>query len=158
MTSNGLIRLHAAGLRLQRQQPRLFSSSAAAAPATTPFVLLAHVKVHKALLDEHMAFAHQIDGIVQETEPGMLYHALDADPADECRFTWTEVYQDDAALLFHFDNPPVIAAMGPETEKFYDGGIDIHIYGEVAEETKAEVRKRGIEISFHSKQLGYSRL
>ena len=74
----------------------------------------------------------------------MCSHALDADPADKTRFTWTEVYQNDAALLFHFDNPPVIDAMGPETEKFYDGGIDIHIYGEVASVTKAEVAKRGI--------------
>ena len=43
----------------------------------SPFVLLAHVKVHEELLAEHMEYAETIDGIVRDSEPGMLYHSLD---------------------------------------------------------------------------------
>ena len=46
-------------------------------PEQTPFVLLAHVKVHEQLLAEHMEFAERIDGIVRDSELGMLYHSLD---------------------------------------------------------------------------------
>jgi hypothetical protein len=61
----------------QRVVTRLSASSsntttAEPTAATTPFVLLAHVKVHEALLDEHMAFARKIDNIVKQTERGML--------------------------------------------------------------------------------------
>jgi quinol monooxygenase YgiN len=78
-----------------------------AGAAATPFVLLAHVKVHAHLLPEHAAYAAEIDGVVEHSEPGMLYHSMDQDPANPCRYTWTEIYRDDAALLAHFDNPAV---------------------------------------------------
>ena len=42
-------------------------------PEHTPFVLLAHVKVHEELLADHMEYAETIDGIVRDSEPGMLY-------------------------------------------------------------------------------------
>jgi quinol monooxygenase YgiN len=39
---------------------------------------------------------------------------LRRDPTDKCRYTWTEIYLDDQALLDHFDNPAVKDAMGPQ--------------------------------------------
>jgi hypothetical protein len=35
------------------------------------------VKVHEELIEEHLVYAAQIDGIVRDSEPGMLYHSLD---------------------------------------------------------------------------------
>jgi hypothetical protein len=59
-------------------------------------------------------------------------------------------------LLDHFDNPAVKDAMGPQSDKYYDGGIDIVIYGEVSEATKAAVLERGIDnVTYHPKILGY---
>jgi len=46
--------------------------------------------------------------------------------------------------------------MGPQSDKYYDGGIDIVIYGEVSEATKAAVLERGIDnVTYHPKILGY---
>ena len=39
------------------------------------------------------------------------------DPTDKCRYTWTEIYKDDQALLDHFDNPAVKDAMGPQSDR-----------------------------------------
>ena len=46
--------------------------------------------------------------------------------------------------------------MGPVTDKLYDeGGLEIHIYGEVPEDIKAEVAERGVEVVYHPRVLGY---
>ena len=117
----------------------------AATPAASPFVLLAHVTVKPGLVAEYIEWGNDVDNIIEHTEPGMLYHSLDAHPTDDRKFTWTEVFLNDAALLAHFDNPPVIESLGSQAEHFYDtseyrgnGGVQINIFGEVAEETKAE--------------------
>ena len=117
----------------------------AATPAASPFVLLAHVTVKPGLVAEYIKWGNDVDNIIEHTEPGMLYHSLDKHPTDDRKFTWTEVFLNDAALLAHFDNPPVIESLGSQAEYFYDtseysgnGGVQINIFGEVAEETKAE--------------------
>ena len=51
----------------------------------TPFVLLARIKVKE----------------------GMLFHNFDADPDDQNKFVWTEIYRKSEDFLFHADNPPV---------------------------------------------------
>ena len=72
------------------------------------------------------------DKAVKESEPGMLHHTFDQvahvrthssltsdiaaqspepsrqDPTDPLAFTWSEVYKDDASLLFHLTNPPLV--------------------------------------------------
>lgn len=46
--------------------------------------------------------------------------------------------------------------MGPDTDKLYDeGGLEIHIYGAVPDEIKAEVAERGVEVIYHPQVLGY---
>ena len=70
------------------------------------------------------------------------------------RFTWTEIFADESSLLEHFDNPPVIEAMGPVTDKLYGGNLDIHIYGETSDQLKANVAQRGVEITYHDRVLG----
>ena len=51
----------------------------------TPFVLLARITVKE----------------------GMLFHNFDADPDDQNKFFWTEIYRKSEDFLFHADNPPV---------------------------------------------------
>ena len=46
---------------------RPLASAAAAAP---PFVLLCHVRVAPGMLDDHLAWAREIDGIVEDSECG----------------------------------------------------------------------------------------
>merc|ERR1712048_51703 len=87
-----------------------------------PFVLLANVKVHRHLLQEHEEWARRVQGFIKISEPGTLYHSLDQDPSDPCKLTWTEIYLNEDALLFHFENP----VENRYTDKFYDGGLSIH--------------------------------
>jgi quinol monooxygenase YgiN len=114
---------------ISTSSPSFFVQKVDASTEATPFVLLCHVKVHHAMVPDYLAWAKQIDNTVKETEPGMLYHSLDQHPTEPTRFCWTELYRDDAALLFHFDNPPVIAAMGDVADAFYEGPMEILIYG-----------------------------
>ena len=65
----------------------------------TPFVLLASLRVKPDRLEEYLELAEKTDAAVKESEPGMLLHTFDADPSDPCAFTWTEVYENDAALI-----------------------------------------------------------
>eukprot|EP01046_Picozoa_sp_COSAG06_P030705 COSAG06_NODE_2933_length_6072_cov_5.328478_11_plen_78_part_00 len=46
------------------------------------------------------------------------------DPTDKCRYTWTEIYKDDQALLDHFDNPAVKDAMGPQSDRSVQRSTD----------------------------------
>ena len=48
-----------------------------------------------------------MDEAVEKSEPGMLFHHFDSDPANELKFVWTEIYENVEALIFHINNPPV---------------------------------------------------
>ena len=99
----------------------------------TPFVLIARVKVKLGKVEEYFKIAKEADEAVKKTEPGMLFHNFDADPTDELKFTWTEIYKNDAALIFHINNPPV----GKYVEKHFElaDSFEIEIYGKLAIET-----------------------
>ena len=99
----------------------------------TPFVLIARVKVKPGKVEEYFKIAKEADDAVEKTEPGMLFHNFDADPTDELKFTWTEIYKNDAALIFHIKNPPV----GKYVEKHFElaDSFEIEIYGKLASET-----------------------
>ena len=51
--------------------------------------------------------AAEADKAVEKTEEGMLFHNFDADPDDQNKFVWTEIYRKSEDFLFHADNPPV---------------------------------------------------
>jgi hypothetical protein len=67
----------------------------------------------------------------------LIAHKLCAGAAtDKCKFIWTELYQNDAALIFHFDNPEVVASLGEKADLFYDrsgydanGGVQVRSTG-----------------------------
>ena len=99
----------------------------------TPFVLIARVMVKSGKVEEYMKIASTVDEAVEKTEPGMLFHHFDSDPANELKFLWTEIYKNDEALIFHINNPPV----GEYVEKHLElaESIEIEIYGQLADDT-----------------------
>ncbi len=99
----------------------------------SPFVLLAHVHVKPDCLDQYLKVAATVDKAVEDSEPGMLFHNFDADPDDPFAFTWTEVYQNDAALLAHLRNPPVGDYLKAHAE--LGDEFTVEIYGHLAQTT-----------------------
>ena len=99
----------------------------------TPFVLIARVKVKSGKVENYLKIAEEVDKAVEKSEPGMLFHNFDSDPSNELKFTWTEIYKNDDALIFHINNPPV----GEYVEKHFRlaESIEIEIYGKLATET-----------------------
>ena len=73
----------------------------------TPFVLIARVMVKSGKVEEYMKIASTVDEAVEKTEPGMLFHHFDSDPANELKFVWTEIYKNDEAFIAHLANPAV---------------------------------------------------
>ena len=102
--------------------------------ADTPFILIARCHVKEECLDEYMKAAEIADKAVMATEDGMLHHTFDQDPDDPLMFTWSEVYKNDAALLFHLTNPPLVKFVeqhGEMGDKF-----EVEVYGTLSVETK----------------------
>ena len=62
-----------------------------------------------------------------------LFHNFDADPSDSHKFTWTELYRNDAALLNHLNNPPVQDYVQKHME--IAESLEVEIYGTLSDET-----------------------
>ena len=90
----------------------------------------------------------------------MLHHTFDQDPDDPLGFVWSEVYANDAALLTHLENPPLLEFVGKHVEM--GDGFSVEVYGTLAQDTKDqfdEVGKAvGFEIKYFDSKLGYTRL
>ena len=67
--------------------------------SSTPFILIARIKVKPGKVDEYLELATATDLAVHASEPGMLHHTFDQDPENSLCFTWSEVYKNDAAFL-----------------------------------------------------------
>ena len=48
--------------------------------ASTPFILIARIKVKPGKVQEYLELATKTDSAVQASEPGMLHHTFDQDP------------------------------------------------------------------------------
>ena len=77
-------------------------------PKDKPFILIARVRVLPGKVEDYLKIAELVDAEVEKTEPGMLFHNFDADPTDPLKFTWTELYKDDASLINHLNNLSLI--------------------------------------------------
>lgn len=124
--------------------------------ATTPFLLLARCHVKAEHKEAWLEAAKVADAGVKETEPGMLHHTLDEDPDDPLMFVWSEVYKDDAAIIFHLTNPPLVKFVEQHGE--WGDGFNIEIYGTLAPETKEVVKATGFPVKFFDTTLGYTRV
>ena len=128
--------------------PRLIDNA-----SNTPFVLLASLRVKPDRLEEYLELAEKTDTAVKESEPGMLLHTFDADPSDPCAFTWTEVYQNDAALIAHLNNPKLDEYLKGHEEM--GDGLEVEIYGALAEDTIQFLNDSGIPWTHHSTRFGF---
>jgi len=121
-----------------------------------PFVLLARITVKDGMAEEYLAIAKEADLAVNKTEPGMLFHNFDADPDDENKFVWTEVYRKSEDFLFHADNPPVQSYV--EKHAAIATHFSIEIYGNVSAAVIDKIHELGIPLKhFKTTSVGFVR-
>ena len=121
--------------------------------SNTPFVLLASLRVKPDRLEEYLELAKKTDTAVKESEPGMLLHTFDVDPSDPCAFTWTEVYENDAALIAHLNNPKLDEYLKGHEEM--GDSLEVEIYGALAEDTIKFLNDSGIQWKHHCTRFGF---
>ena len=99
----------------------------------SPFVLIARIRIKPGMVEDYLTIALEADVAVEKSEPGMLFHNFDSDPSDPLQFTWTEVFQNEDALIAHVNIPPVQDYVGKHL--FWADDFGIEIYGNLANET-----------------------
>ncbi|MBE87656.1 MAG: antibiotic biosynthesis monooxygenase [Verrucomicrobiales bacterium] len=129
-------------------------------PKDKPFILIARVRVMPGKVEDYLKIAELVDAEVEKTEPGMLFHNFDADPTDPLKFTWTELYKDDASLINHLNNPPVQDYVAKHLE--LAESLEVEIYGTLNNKTveylKTAWGDAGIPFKyFKSTRVGYIR-
>ena len=102
--------------------------------ASTPFILIARIKVKPGKVQEYLELATKTDAAVEASEPGMLHHTFDQDPENPLCFTWSEVYKNDDAFLAHLANPSV------------------------GDKCKAAMEATGLPVKIFESKCGYSRV
>ena len=67
-----------------------------------------------------------------------------------------EVYKDDASLIFHLKNPPLVKFVEQHGEMGDD--FSIEVYGTLSKETKEAFSASGFPIKYYDTLFGYSRV
>jgi len=84
----------------------------------------------------------------------MIFHNFDSDPDDELVLTWSEIYLDSEALIFHLD-----AADAREYVQKHEQLVDsfeIEIYGNLSLKAIRSVKNLGLPFKhFRTKRVGY---
>ena len=93
--------------------------------------------------DTYEAMAEEIDRKVQESEPGMLVHALTKISEDESEtiYRWLEVFENAEALKAHIENPAVVAHIAKMNDGVLSGPTEIVLYTDWNETQKAHWRE-----------------
>ena len=120
-----------------------------------PFVLIARLHALPEERETVIALSRHADERVKATEPGMLLHTFDRDPSDTLGFVWTEVYANSDALIFHLENPDLIAYL-EEVSPFLDS-FTVELYGEVSNAAVNQLRATGTPTTHYETELGYIR-
>ena len=105
----------------------------------TPFVIIARVQVKDGKQEEYMKLGKKIDDIVNETEPGMLFHDLNCDLDNSCSFTWTEILKNSSSFVSHLNSLDVKETIKKQIELIDTWSIEI--YGKVSEEVLGKVKE-----------------
>ncbi|MGK3736007.1 MAG: autoinducer 2-degrading protein [Bacillariaceae sp.] len=124
--------------------------------ATTPFILIARCQVKAECLDAYLEAAKIANQAVKESDTGTLHHTFNSDPDDPCAFVWSEVYRDDASLLFHLTNPGLQAYLQQHGE--LGESLSLEVYGTLSDETKESMNGTGFPVKFFDTKFGYSRV
>jgi quinol monooxygenase YgiN len=128
----------------------------AAFGASTPFILIARVQVKQGKVKEYLDIADETDKGVQDSEPGMLHHTFDVSEDDDHAFTWSEVYQNDAALEAHLANPVVGTYLQKHAEVCES--FSVEIYGTLSAQTAKAAKALPFPVKIWKTALGYSRV
>lgn len=122
----------------------------------TPLVIIARTQVKEGKKEEYLKFGKEIDDVVNDTEPGMLFHDLGTDPNDPLALTWTEILKDSASFVFHLNNPHVVEGFKKQEELVEE--IRLEIYGNVSDELINKVKELNLPFKyFKSTGVNYVR-
>ena len=124
--------------------------------SSTPFILIARIKVKPGKVAEYLQLATKTDAAVEASEQGMLHHTFDQDPENPLCFVWSEVYKNDDAFLAHLANPSVGEYLQGHAELGDD--FTVEVYGTVGEECKEAMIATGLPIKIFESKCGYSRV
>ena len=124
--------------------------------SSTPFILIARIRVKPGKVAEYLELASKTDAAVKASEPGMLHHTFDQDPENHHCFTWSEVYQNDDAFLAHLANPSVGEYLEGHAE--IGDGFTVEVYGTVGPKCKEAMKETGFPFKFFESKCGYSRV
>lgn len=123
---------------------------------TNPFILLARITVSPGKLDAYLDLAAGVDGEVEASEPGMLFHNFDQDSTDPHKLVWSEVYRQSDDFLFHADNPPVVDYVGKHAD--LAESFTIEIYGTVSQAVIDKINDLDVPLQyFPTTRVGFVR-
>ena len=123
---------------------------------SNPFILLARITVSPGKLDAYLDLAAGVDGEVEASEPGMLFHNFDQDSTDPHKLVWSEVYRQSDDFLFHADNPPVVDYVGKHAD--LAESFTIEIYGTVSQAVIDKINDLGVPLQyFPTTRVGFVR-
>ena len=123
---------------------------------STPFILIARIKVKPGKIEEYLELATKTDAAVEASEPGMLHHTFDQDPENPLSFTWSEVYKNDEAFIAHLANPSVGEYLQRHAE--LGDGFTVEVYGTVGDKCKEAMKATGLTLKIFESKCGYSRV
>ena len=123
---------------------------------SNPFILIARIRIKEGKVEEYLKIAKEADDAVNASEPDMLIHTFDQDPTDPLEFTWSEVYRNSEAMVYHLNNPSVqdyVKKHDEIADKF-----EIEVYGNITEETIKAIENTNVPFKhFKTTEVGYIR-
>ena len=123
---------------------------------SNPFILIARIRIKEGKVEEYLKIAKESDAAVNASEPDMLIHTFDQDPTNPLEFTWSEVYRNSEAMVYHLNNPPVqdyVKKHDEIADKF-----EIEVYGNITEETIKAIENTNVPFKhFKTTEVGYIR-
>ena len=121
-----------------------------------PFVLLARITVKEGCVEEYIKLAAAADVAVEKSEPGMLLHSFDADPDDDHKFVWTEIFRSSDDFIAHLENPPVQDYVEKHGEIANE--LSIEVYGKISDQCMNKIQSLGVPFKhFKATSVGYFR-
>eukprot|EP00966_Prymnesium_polylepis_P041209 956007-Prymnesium_polylepis.1 len=121
-----------------------------------PIISIGRLLVKRDNVSQYLAEANIAMNVIEQTEPGMLWHTFDRDPTNETKFQWSSFLENEA-LLEHMLNPalgPYITAHG----ELGVGGFDLHVYGTPSAALRGFLASAGMTPTYYESVVGFSRI
>ena len=123
---------------------------------TTPFILIARVTVKADCIEKYIQLAKITDDLVNRSEPQMLHHTFDQDIDNATLFTWSELYANDNALIYHINNPVVIDYLEKHIE--LSESFTIEVYGTISNDCENLLRSLNFPLKLYRSVCGYTKI